>query len=84
MLDLSKDVLSIVCQHYHLHTNSQFSIHVGDFWTKTVFLSVKTELLVDFEPKLKWDPIVILNNISWVHILLRDENNVVYSFAQIE
>ena len=48
------------------------------------FLSVKTELLVDFEPKLKWDPIAILNNISWVHILLSEENNVVYSFAQIE
>ena len=45
------------------------------------FLSVKTELLVDFEPKLKWDPIIISNNISWVHILLREENNVVYSFA---
>ena len=83
MHDLSKDVLSIVCQHYHLHTNNQFSIHVGDCWTKTV-LSVKTELLVDFEPKLKLDPIVILNNISWVHILLREENNVVYSYAQIE
>ena len=53
-------------------------------WTKTVFLSVKTELLVDFEPKLKWDLIVILNNISWVHILLSEENNLVYSFAQIE
>ena len=48
------------------------------------FLSVKTELLVDFEPKLKWDPIVILNIILWVHILLNEENNVVYSFAQIE
>ena len=48
------------------------------------FLSVKTELLVDFEPKLKWDPIVFFNNISWVHILLREENNVLYSFAQIE
>ena len=48
------------------------------------FLSVKTELLVDFEPKLKWDSIIILNNISWVHILLREENNVVYSFSQIE
>ena len=61
MHDLSKVVLSIVCQHYHLHTNNQFSIHVGDCWTKTVFfLSVKTELLVDFEPKLKWNPIVIL------------------------
>ena len=48
------------------------------------FLSVKIELLVDFEPKLKWDPIVISNNISWVHILLSEENNVVYSFAQIE
>ena len=48
------------------------------------FLSVKTELLVDFKPKLKWDPIVILNNISWVHILLSEENNVVYSFAQIK
>ena len=48
------------------------------------FLIVKIELLVDFEPKLKWDPIVILNNISWVHILLSEENNVVYSFAQIE
>ena len=48
------------------------------------FLSVKTELLVDFEPKLKWNTIVILNNISWVHILLSKENNVVYSFAQIE
>ena len=48
------------------------------------FLSVKTELLVDFEPKLTWDPIVILNNISWVHILLSEENNVVYSFAQIK
>ena len=45
------------------------------------FLSVKIELLVDFEPKLKWDPIVISNNISWVHILLSEENNVVYSFA---
>ena len=54
-------------------------------WTKIVFfLSVKTELLVDFEPKLKWDLIVILNNILWVHILLSEENNVVYSFAQIE
>ena len=42
------------------------------------FLSVKTELLVDFEPKLKWDSIVILNNILWVHILLSEENNVVY------
>ena len=84
MHDLSKDVLSIVCQHYHFHTNNQFSINVGDCWTKTVFLSAKTELLVDFEPKLKWDPIVILNNISWVHILLHEENNVVYSFAQIE
>ena len=48
------------------------------------FLSVKTELLVDFAPKLKWDSIVILNNISWVHILLCEENNVVYSFSQIE
>ena len=48
------------------------------------FLSVKTELLVDFEPKLKWNTIFILNNISWVHILLSKENNVVYSFAQIE
>ena len=48
------------------------------------FLSVKIELLVDFEPKLKWDPIVILNNISWIHILLREENNVVYSFSQIK
>ena len=48
------------------------------------FLSVKTELLVDFEPKLKLELIVILNNISWVHILLREENNVVYSYAQIE
>ena len=48
------------------------------------FLSVKIELLVDFKPKLKWDPIVILNNISWVHILLSEENNVVYSFSQIE
>ena len=57
---------------------------MGDFWTKTVFLSAKTELLIDFEPKLKWDPIVILNNISCVHILLREEKNVVYSFAQIE
>ena len=37
MHDLSKDVLSIACQHYHLHTNNQFSIHVGDCWTKTVF-----------------------------------------------
>ena len=54
-------------------------------WTKTVFfLSAKTELLVDFEPKLKWGLIVILNTISWVHILLSEENNVVYSFAQIE
>ena len=56
-------------------------------WTKTVFfffLSVKTELLVNFEPKLKWDPIVILNNISWVYILLSEENNLVYSFAQIK
>ena len=51
---------------------------------KQFFLSVKTELLVDFEPKLKWDLIVILNNISWVHILLCEENNVVYSFSQIE
>ena len=51
---------------------------------KRFFLSVKTKLLVDFELKLKWDPIVILNNISWVHILLSEENNVVYSFAQIE
>ena len=48
------------------------------------FLCVKTELLVDFESNIKWDPIVILNNISWVHILLNEENNVVYSFAQIE
>ena len=40
--DLSKDVLSIVCQHYHLHTNNQFSIHVGDCWTKTVFFKCKT------------------------------------------
>ena len=48
------------------------------------FLSVKNELLVDFESKLKWDPIVILNNISWVHILPSEENNVVYLFAQIE
>ena len=40
--------------------------------------------MVDFEPKLKWDLIVILNNISWIHILLSEENNVVYSFAQIE
>ena len=48
------------------------------------FLSGKTELLVDFEPKLKWDPISILNNILWVHILFSEENNVVYSFAQIE
>ena len=48
------------------------------------FLSVKIELLVDFEPKLKWDPIVILNNISWIHILLREENNVIYSFSQIK
>ena len=85
MHDLSKDVLYIVCQHYHLHTNSQFSNHVGDCWTKTVFFSsVKTELLVDFEPKLKWDLIVILNNSLWVHILLSEENNVVYSFSQIE
>ena len=85
MNNLSKDVLSIVCQHYHLHTNNQFSINVGDCSTKEFFfLSVKTELLVDFEPKLKCDPIVILNNISWVHILLSEENNVVYSFAQIE
>ena len=37
MHDLSKDVLSIVCQHYHLHINIQFSIHVGDYWTKIVF-----------------------------------------------
>ena len=51
---------------------------------KQFFLSVKTELLVDFEPKLKWDLIVILNNILWVHILLREENNVLYLFAQIE
>ena len=51
---------------------------------KKIFFFVKTELLVDFEPKLKWDLIVILNNISWVHILLREENNVVYLFAQIE
>ena len=43
------------------------------------FLSVKIELLVDFEPKLKWDLIVILNNILWAHILLSEENNVVYS-----
>ena len=58
---------------------------MGDCWTKTIFLkSVKTDLFVDFEPKLKWDPIVILNNISWVYILLSEENNVVYSFAQIE
>ena len=48
------------------------------------FLSLKTELLVDFELKLKWDPIAILNNISWVDILLIEENNVIYSFAQIE
>ena len=48
------------------------------------FLIVKTKLLVDFEPKLKWDSIVILNNFLRVHILLCGENNVVYSFAQIE
>ena len=48
------------------------------------FLSVKTELLVDFEPKLKWDLIVILNNISWIHNLLCEENNLIYSFSQIE
>ena len=48
------------------------------------FLSRKTKLLVDFEPKIKRDPIVILNNILWVHILLSEENNVVYSFDQIE
>ena len=48
------------------------------------FLGVKTEFLVDFEPKLKWDPIIISNKISWVYILLREENNVVYSLAQIE
>ena len=48
------------------------------------FLGVKNELLVDFEPKLKLDLIVILNKISWVHILLCEENNVVYSYAQIE
>ena len=53
-------------------------------WTKTVFFKCKTELLVDFEPKLKWDSIVILNNILWIHILLSEENNVVYSYAQIE
>ena len=84
MHDLSKDVLSIMCQHYHLHTNSQFSIYVRIVGPKQFFLSVKNELLVDFEHKLKWDPIIILNNISWVHILLSEENNVVYSFAQIE
>ena len=55
--------------------------HVGP--KQFFFLSVKTKLF-DFVPKLKWDSIVILNNISWVHILLREENNVVYSFAQIE
>ena len=49
---------------------------------KQFFKCIK--LLVDFVPKLKWDSIVILNNISWVHILLSEENNVVYSFAQIE
>ena len=60
-------------------------LHHVFYWTKPIFfLIVKIELLVDFEPKLKWDPIVILNNISWVHILLSEENNVVYSFAQIE
>ena len=48
------------------------------------FLSLKAELLVDFEPKLKWDPIAILKNISWVHILLSEDNNVVYPFSQIE
>ena len=25
--------------------------------------------LVDFEPKLKWDSIIISNKISWVHIV---------------
>ena len=48
------------------------------------FLSVKNELLVDFESKLTWDPIFILNNISWVHIILSEKNNVVYSFSQIK
>ena len=48
------------------------------------FLRVKAEFLIDFEPKLKWDPIIILYNISWVRILFHEENNVVYSFAQIE
>ena len=30
MHDFSKDVLSIVFKHNHLHIISQFSIHVGD------------------------------------------------------
>ena len=51
---------------------------------KQFFFSVKIELLVDFEPKLKRDPIVNLNNILSIHILLSEENNVVYSFAQVE
>ena len=51
---------------------------------KQFFFSVKIELLVDFEPKLKRDPIVNLNNISSVHIILSEKNNVVYSFAQIK
>ena len=48
------------------------------------FLSLKTELLVYFELKLKWDLIVILKKNLWVHILLSEDNNVVYPFAQIE
>ena len=48
------------------------------------FLGVNTKFFVDFEPKLKWYPIIISNKISWVLILLSEENNVVYSFAQIE
>ena len=84
MHDLSKDVLSIVCKHYHCILIANFPFMWGIIGPKQFFLSVKTEFLVDFEYKLKWDPIVILNNISWVHILFSEENNVVYSFAQIE
>ena len=84
MHDLSKDVLSIVCHIIICILTANFPFMWGIVRPKQFFfLSVKTELLVDFEPKLKWDPIVILNNISWVHILLSEENNVVYSFAQI-
>ena len=29
------------------------ALDIDQCWTKTIFLCVKTELLVDFEPKLK-------------------------------